>query len=156
YLAFIEDDGYRRPEFWLSDGWATVQAQGWEAPLYWLREETGWAIFTLSGRKRLDPAEPVVHVSHYEADAYASWAGQRPRGGAEGEIGATGAPLPGSRAGSRLYHPAPAGSGEGLRQMIGDVWEWTRSAYLSYPGFRPAAGAIGEYNGKFMSGQMVL
>jgi ergothioneine biosynthesis protein EgtB len=156
YLDFIEDGGYRRAEFWLSDGWAAVAAQGWTAPLYWIEEEAGWSVFTLSGKKRVDPGEPVVHVSHYEADAFAAWAGRRLPSEAEWEVAASGVPLAGNLAGTALHHPAPAPAGGGLRQMIGDVWVWTGSAYAPYPGFRAAKGAIGEYNGKFMSGQMVL
>jgi ergothioneine biosynthesis protein EgtB len=162
FAAFIADDGYRRPDFWLSDGWTAVQQQGWEAPLYWCAGDNGWRIFTLSGEKPLDPAEPVVHVSFYEADAYAKWAGKRLPTEAEWEIAAQaaldqGAPLAGNLGDSRRYHPVaePAG-GSGLRQLVGDVWEWTASPYIPYPRFRAASGAIGEYNGKFMSNQMVL
>jgi ergothioneine biosynthesis protein EgtB len=157
YLAFIEDGGYRRPELWLSDGWASVQAQGWEAPLYWRQDEGGgWSIFTLAGLKRIDPDEPVVHVSYYEADAFARWSGVRLPTEGEWEsaaVGETAADM--NLAGGRLYHPRPA-PGAGLQQMIGDVWEWTMSPYVAYPRYRPPEGAVGEYNGKFMSGQMVL
>jgi len=156
FAEFIADGGYAQPDFWLSEGWATVQQQGWTAPLYWREAEEGWRVFTLSGEKRLDPAEPVVHASFYEADAYAKWAGKRLPTETEWEVAADGAPLSGNLGDSRHYHPAVDGGGEGLRQLIGDVWEWTASPYIPYPRFRAPAGAIGEYNGKFMSNQMVL
>jgi ergothioneine biosynthesis protein EgtB len=158
YLDFIDDGGYRRPEFWLSDGWATVSRQGWQMPLYWRRDGGGaWSIFTLGGCRRLNPAEPVCHVSFYEADAFARWAGKRLPSEAEWEVAAEGLPLAGNFADSGRLHPCAAGAGDPpLRQMFGDVWEWTASPYAAYPRFRAAAGAIGEYNGKFMCNQMVL
>lgn len=155
FIAFIEAGGYETPELWLSDGWAMCQEQEWNAPLYWRKQDGEWRIFTLSGLRPVDPDAPVCHVSYYEADAYARWAGARlPR---EAEWEAIAAPLPpeGHFAGANVFHPMP-GRARGLSQMFGDVWEWTQSAYAAYPGFEPAAGAVGEYNGKFMSGQMVL
>ena len=157
YLAFIEAGGYRRPEFWLADGWVAVQAHGWTAPLYWQQEDRGgWSIFTLGGRAPLDTSDPVCHVSYYEADAFAKWAGRRLPREPEWEVAATTVAVTGNFADTGRLHPAPASDGDALQQMYGDVWEWTSSAYEPYPGFRPTAGAVGEYNGKFMSGQMVL
>jgi ergothioneine biosynthesis protein EgtB len=156
YLAFIEDGGYARPELWLSDGWAKVGTEAWTCPLYWRPAEAGgWEIFTLSGPRPLDPAEPVCHLSYYEADAFARWSGARLPTEAEWEAATFKAGAPGELADGRRYHPRAA-SGGGLSQMVGDLWEWTMSPYTAYPRYRPPEGAVGEYNGKFMSGQMVL
>ena len=155
YLAFIEDGGYADPRWWLSDGWAAVQGEGWRAPLYWQRGDAGWSVFTLNGAKPLDAAEPVSHVSLFEAAAFAKWAGKRLPSEAEWERAAAGVALDGNLADRDRFHPQAA-AGDGLTQMIGDVWEWTRSPYSPYPGYREPPGAVGEYNGKFMSGQMVL
>jgi dimethylhistidine N-methyltransferase len=156
WLAFMADGGYARPELWLSEGWARAQAEGWRAPLYWEEGEGGWQAMTLRGLRPVDPAAPVSHVSYYEADAYATWAGARLPTEAEWEHASAQAWHEGNflTSGRLTARPAPAGAG--LRQMFGDLWEWTRSAYLPYPGFRPAQGAVGEYNGKFMAGQFVL
>ncbi|HEX3953528.1 MAG TPA: ergothioneine biosynthesis protein EgtB, partial [Stellaceae bacterium] len=160
FLEFIADGGYRRAEFWLSEGWATVQAQDWQAPLYWRCEDGEWRVFTLSGERRIVAAEPVCHVSFYEADAFARWADKRLPTEAEWEFAAVGQKIAGNCTDSGHFHPcadATQAAGEtGLRQMIGDVWEWTSSPYIAYPRFRTAGGAIGEYNGKFMCNQMVL
>jgi ergothioneine biosynthesis protein EgtB len=157
YLEFIEDGGYERPELWLSDGWATVRERGWKAPLYWEETAEGWRIFTLQGPQPLNPEEPVGHVSHYEADAYASWRGRRLPTEAEWEIIARESPPSGNFAEDGRCHPAPPrGEQSGPRQFYGYLWEWTSSPYAPYPGYRPPPGALGEYNGKFMSSQMVL
>ncbi len=161
YLAFIRDGGYARPELWLSEGWAAVRQEGWRAPLYWREtEEGGFALFTLHGERTLDPDEPVSHLSFYEADAFARWSGRRLPAEAEWETAVqsagTTAAKPVSSDGERLFHPRPALPISGLQQTSGDLWQWTSSPYGPYPRYRPAAGAIGEYNGKFMSGQMVL
>jgi ergothioneine biosynthesis protein EgtB len=159
WQEFMADGGYRRPELWLSDGWARVQAEGWQAPFYWTEVDGVWFEHTLHGTFPVNPGLPVAHVSHYEADAYAAWAGKRLPTEAEWEHGvrSAGLDVDGNLADTETYHPRAAGPANGkLRQAYGDCWEWTSSAYLPYPGFHPAAGAIGEYNGKFMSNQIVL
>jgi ergothioneine biosynthesis protein EgtB len=162
WLAFMDDGGYERPELWLSDGWAAVGACGWDAPLYWEPEEPGggWSVYTLHGRHPVDPAEPVCHVSYYEADAFARWAGARLPTEAEWEqVAATVDPgAAGLRAAHALeqLHPRPAPEAGGPQQLYGAVWQWTSSPYTAYPGFAPAPGAVGEYNGKFMVNQQVL
>lgn len=158
-LAFIDDGGYERSELWLSDGWATVQAHGWDAPLYWRHEDGGsWSQFTLHGRQAVDPAEPACHLSYYEADALARWSGARLPTEAEWEAVAAARPIDGDGLDLDVLHPRPIAADEGTApaRLFGDVWEWTSSAYLPYPGFRPATGAVGEYNGKFMVNQQVL
>jgi ergothioneine biosynthesis protein EgtB len=155
YLEFVADRGYERPELWLSDGWRTVRERGWVAPLYWERGDGGWLAYTLSGMAQLAPHAPVAHVSYYEADAYARWHGARLPTEQEWEHAAAAETAAGTLLDDTPREPAPA-PGRGLTQMTGDVWEWTGSAYLPYPGFRPLDGALGEYNGKFMVNQMVL
>jgi ergothioneine biosynthesis protein EgtB len=154
YRDFIDDRGYARPLLWLSDGWEAARRQDWQAPLYWLRDGSGWRIRTLSGARPVDPAEPVCHVSYYEADAFARWCGARLPSESEWEHAASAAPVRGNLLESGELHPRPAANGE--RQLFGDVWEWTGSAYLPYPGYAAPAGALGEYNGKFMCNRMVL
>jgi ergothioneine biosynthesis protein EgtB len=158
YLAFMDDKGYERPELWLSDGWQAVQTHHWNAPLYWEKSGSEWFQFTCSGMSKINQAEPVCHVSLYEADAFARWAGARLPTEFEWEIAASNLPVEGDLLENANLHPeaAPANPEGEPVQMFGDVWEWTSSAYLPYPGFKPAPGAVGEYNGKFMSGQMVL
>ena len=158
WIAFIEDGGYATPSLWLSDGWAWVQAEGVKAPLYWRQGEQGWTRFGLDGRQPVNPAAPVTHISLYEADAYASWAGARLPTEAEWESAAQNiAPGGGTQFdGAASPRPRAAAPTDALTQMFGDVWEWTGSAYRPHPGFRAAPGAVGEYNGKFMSGQFVL
>jgi ergothioneine biosynthesis protein EgtB len=155
YAEFVEADGYRQPDLWLSDGWRTVQERGWQAPLYWQPEDGGWVVYTLGGVAPLDLDAPVVHVSYYEADAYARWRGVRLPTEAEWEHAAAAQPPAGHLLDEEPDDPRAA-SGAGLVQLFGDAWEWMASAYLPYPGFRPLAGALGEYNGKFMVNQMVL
>jgi ergothioneine biosynthesis protein EgtB len=157
YQAFIEDGGYSRPEYWLSLGWAAVREQQWQAPLYWIRQDDQWQAYTLHGLQPVDPAEPVCHVSFFEADAFARWAGGRLPTEAEWEVAAANHPIQGNFVDSRRFHPTRAATdGPGPGQLFGDVWEWTRSDYAPYPGYRAAPGAIGEYNGKFMCNQYVL
>ncbi|HET7921534.1 MAG TPA: ergothioneine biosynthesis protein EgtB [Gammaproteobacteria bacterium] len=152
YLDFIRDHGYRKPELWLSDGWATLQREAWSRPLYWHEDMN--AEFTLGGLRDLNMAAPVTHVNYYEADAFARWAGARLPTEAEWEAFAVEYPVAGNLLEQARFHPAAESSP--TCQVYGDVWEWTASPYLSYPGFKPLAGSLGEYNGKFMSGQMVL
>jgi ergothioneine biosynthesis protein EgtB len=158
WLAFIEAGGYRDPALWLSDGWDTVQAQHWDAPLYWETADDGRTRqqMTLAGLRPLALEAPVSHVSFFEADAYARWAGKRLPTEFEWEVAARDLPVEGSFVEQGAGRPRPAAGGPGLRQMFGDVWQWTASPYVAYPGFRTAPGAVGEYNGKFMNGQYVL
>jgi len=168
YQAFMDDGGYERPELWLSMGWAKVQEHkakenDWERfdkPLYWFRDGHEWWHYTLGGARRVNPDEPVVHVSYYEADAFARWAGARLPTEAEWEVASQAAdPAQGTFSDVFEFHPRPLPSsapGGRVHQMFGDVWEWTSSAYAAYPGFKPWAGAAGEYNGKFMANQLVL
>ena len=164
WLAFMADGGYEQVGLWMSDGWGTMQREGWDAPAYWHHDDDGWSVHTLYGTRPVDPSEPVVHVSWYEADAYARWAGARLPTEAEWEVVAA------ARTAGRLgglgvdavatggLHPEPAArSATGdAEQWCGAVWQWTASPYAPYPGFRPAPGAVGEYNGKFMVNQQVL
>jgi ergothioneine biosynthesis protein EgtB len=158
FAEFIADGGYRRPELWLAAGWDRVRADGWHAPQYWHRHESAWHTFTLHGEQALEAAAPVCHISFYEADAFARWAGARLPTEAEWEIAMCDQPCRGNLLESGTLHPQAADITEerGLQQAFGDVWEWTRSDYAPYPGFRPVAGTVGEYNGKFMCGQYVL
>lgn len=165
YLSFMRDQGYRRPELWLSDGWDTLHEERWQAPLYWqAANPENWNVFTLHGLLPLDSLldTPVCHLSYYEADAYARWAGHRLPTEFEWEHAASSIPVAGNLLESDTFHPQaaeaeyPEAARRGPAQMFGDVWEWTQSAYSAYPGYKPAAGALGEYNGKFMCNQLVL
>ena len=160
YMKFIEAGGYTRPEFWLSLGWMTVNEQRWHAPLYWVKRDDAWWHFTLSGFRPMDESEPVTHVSYFEADAFANWSDARLPTEFEWERAAGDLPIEGNLVEKEQFHPqALTAAGQDrnhLHQMFGDVWEWTRSAYSPYPGYRAAPGALGEYNGKFMCNQYVL
>ncbi len=156
WIQFIEDGGYATPTLWLADGWNTVRTQDWQGPLYFEAAEGGYMQMSLLGFRPVDPAAPVTHVSYYEADAFARWAGYRLPTEFEWEVAAASVPLQGRMLGEAHLRPMPAKSAGGLQQMFGDVWEWTGSAYLPYPGFKAAPGAVGEYNGKFMCNQFVL
>ena len=160
YAGFMNDRGYERPELWLSAGWSTVQAEGWKAPLYWRKTKGEWIVGSLRGNQALANIAdaPVTHVSYFEAEAYARWAGKRLPTEAEWEVAAAGTPIEGNLFESANFEPAPvaAATTGGLQQLWGDCWEWTASAYLGYPRFTPMNGSLGEYNGKFMSGQMIL
>jgi ergothioneine biosynthesis protein EgtB len=156
YLEFINDSGYSRPELWLSDGWDMVQAQRWVAPLYWEQRDGIWRMFTLHGMREVQPKEPVSHVSYYEADAYARWAGVRLPLESEWECVVADLPVQGHFLEDGHFCPMPAHAEDVPAQMFGDVWEWTSSPYAPYPGYHRTSGALGEYNAKFMCSQMVL
>jgi ergothioneine biosynthesis protein EgtB len=158
WLQFMADGGYGTASLWLADGWTTVNRDGWNAPLYWEQRDGDWLAMSLEGLQPVDRAAPVCHVSYYEVDAFARWAGKRLPTEFEWEVAAQDLPVTGNSLGTRSFRPLPAESASDgkPRQMFGDVWEWTQSAYLPYPGYRPLAGALGEYNGKFMVSQQVL
>ncbi|HUW72702.1 MAG TPA: ergothioneine biosynthesis protein EgtB [Methyloceanibacter sp.] len=156
WIDFIEDGGYATPTLWLADGWGTINAQSWQGPLYFEEAQGGYMQMSLLGYRSVDPAAPVTHVSFFEADAFARWAGYRLPSESEWEMASANLPVAGRDLGADHLRPMPSTSGDGLTQMFGDVWEWTASAYLPYPGFKAAPGAVGEYNGKFMCNQFVL
>lgn len=157
YRAFMEDGGYRRPELWLALGWDLVRSQGWASPFYWREASGDWVEFTLQGVRPIAAKAPVCHLSYFEADAYARWAGARLPTEFEWEVAGVDQPIDGNLLESNALHPrAATPPGNRLEQLFGDVWEWTQSSYAPYPGYRPAAGAVGEYNGKFMCNQYVL
>ncbi len=159
YIAFMEAGGYERPELWLSEGWSTVQAENWNAPLYWEMKDGVWHHFTLSGLRPVDLEEPVTHVSYFEADAYARWDGSRLPTEQEWEVAAAfSKSLAGNYVDAAYYRPVATEENEAgqLTQLFGEVWQWTQSQYSAYPGYKPAEGALGEYNGKFMCNQFVL
>ena len=158
WLEFMTDGGYRTPSLWLADGWTAVNREDWQSPLYWEERDGEWRVMSLEGLGPIDAAAPVSHVSFYEADAYARWAGKRLPTEFEWEVAAQGVPMSGNTLATRALRPlaADAPANDKPRQMFGDVWEWTQSAYLPYPGYRPPDGALGEYNGKFMVSQQVL
>ena len=156
YQQFIDDGGYRHPELWLADGWTTAQAQGWQAPQYWLERDGEALEYTLHGLQPRSSTAPVCHLSGYEADAYARWAGARLPTESEWEQAAAGVPPAVGGVDDGYFHPRPARQTNALQQLYGDCWQWTQSAYSGYPGYRSSPGAIGEYNGKFMSNQWVL
>lgn len=157
FMKFMNDEAYSRSELWLDDGWAAVNENNWDAPLYWCRRDDGWYHYTLSGLRKPDLNEPVTHISYYEADAFARWAGKRLPTEVEWEVAAGDQPYVGNFVENETFHPMPVEkTGDGLKQMYGNVWEWTQSSYDAYPGYEPLEGALGEYNGKFMCGQYVL
>ncbi len=158
FLSFIEEGGYSQADLWLSDGWALINKDAWKAPLYWVQKDSQWFEFTLGGLSQLQLDRPVTHLSYYEADAFANWRGERLPSEHEWEHAAQNLLIEGNFVRNQLFHPSPLEStpASKLSQMFGDVWEWTRSPYSAYPGFKSASGAVGEYNGKFMSNQMVL
>lgn len=158
YLEFMEDGGYQRPEFWLSLGWTAVCESGWNAPFYWEQRDGSWWMMTMAGMRPVSMHEPVCHLSYFEADAYARWAGARLPTEAEWEVAANTAAFEGQFAECGRFHPMPAAapSSGTPSQMFGEAWQWTQSAYAPYPGYKPATGALGEYNGKFMCNQYVL
>jgi ergothioneine biosynthesis protein EgtB len=159
WLAFMSDGGYRTPSLWLADGWSLINREQWRSPLYWEEHSAGWRQMSLEGLVAVQPADPVCHISYFEADAFARWAGKRLPTEFEWEIAAAELAVTGNTLATRALRPLPAPKAANTaspRQMFGDVWEWTQSAYLPYPNYRPASGAIGEYNGKFMVSQQVL
>jgi len=156
FLEFINDGAYGRSDLWLADAWKTIQQEGWDAPLHWQRQDDQWFHMTLAGMRPVDMHAPVCHVSHFEAAAYARWANKRLPSEAEWELAAATVPISGNFVDNGYLQPHVATGPGPLQQMFGDVWEWTRSPYTPYPGYRQAAGPLGEYNGKFMSSQMVL
>ncbi|MEO8398815.1 MAG: ergothioneine biosynthesis protein EgtB [Ignavibacteriaceae bacterium] len=159
YIEFINDGGYKKATLWLSDGWAAVENEKWNTPFYWEKKDGEWWNFTLSGFRKVEPSEPVCHVSFYEADAFANWADARLATETEWEIASENLKINGNFVEDENFHPIPLSDNDGeksLKQIYGDVWEWTRSSYSPYPGYKPLPGALGEYNGKFMSNQIIL